>query len=75
MRISVVGPARPDDVWQRYVHLDAWPGWSPQIRRVDPAGSDLEAGLAGVVQAGPADQRFVMVTWVAPSPGTTSLTE
>lgn len=44
------GTASPDEVWDRYLHPSRWPGWSPQIRRVDVAVDRLTPGLRGCVR-------------------------
>jgi len=65
MRLSLTvradGGADPDLVWERYARLDLWSTWSPQIRRVEPDGARLSAGLQGLVH-GPAGvaARFVV---------------
>ena len=48
-KISANGRAVPDDVWRRYVEPDQWPGWSPQIRRVDCTDRRLRVGSKGKV--------------------------
>jgi hypothetical protein len=35
--ISYEGPAPADEVWRRYTEPAAWPGWAPQVSRVDVA--------------------------------------
>jgi Polyketide cyclase / dehydrase and lipid transport len=36
-------------VWERYEELDLWPTWSPYLRRAEPVGVRLRAGLTGRV--------------------------
>ncbi len=48
--IEATGPARPEQVWDRYVRPAMWPSWSPQIRTVDYPHPELVAGTAGVVR-------------------------
>jgi Polyketide cyclase / dehydrase and lipid transport len=45
--LAAVGPADPDDVWERYAEPAAWPSWSPQIRRVEFDGARIRAGATG----------------------------
>jgi hypothetical protein len=50
--ISAEGEASTDEVWRRYTHPASWPGWAPQIRRVDagdPADEVIERGTRGTV--------------------------
>ena len=49
--LTVQGPCAPDEVWDRYLRPDRWPGWSPQIRSVDHDGAVVTAGSRGVVHA------------------------
>jgi hypothetical protein len=44
------GAAPADLVWERYVRLERWPHWSPQITGVDADGEVLRPGLRGVVR-------------------------
>lgn len=55
------GGADPDLVWERYARLELWSTWSPQVRRAEPDGARLSAGLEGLVH-GPAGiaARFVV---------------
>ncbi|MDQ6896066.1 MAG: SRPBCC family protein [Actinomycetota bacterium] len=47
--VGTSGPLPPDQVWERYAVLAAWPSWSPQISRVDATSSRLTPGMTGVV--------------------------
>lgn len=58
--ISVHGPASPADVRRSYLRTACWPDWSPQIRRVRPAGAVLAPGLSGTV-VGPCGLRVRFV--------------
>lgn len=51
MRRQVVGrgDATVEVAWQRYVDLDAWSDWSPQIRGVRSDQRRLVPGLRGAV--------------------------
>ena len=51
LTLRASGPASAQAAWQRYVDLDAWATWSPQIDAVDTAGGTrtLTAGLTGTV--------------------------
>ena len=51
-QVAARGDARLEVAWQRYVDLDAWPDWSPQIRGVRCDRRTLVGGLRGTV-AGP----------------------
>ena len=50
MRLRARGGASATAVWDRYVHPDRWPEWSPQIRRVDVPSDRLVTGLTGTVR-------------------------
>jgi hypothetical protein len=47
--VTATGPAPVDIVWRRYVEPARWPGWSPQIRRVDCSDPVIRAGSTGRV--------------------------
>ena len=49
--MTVRGAAPAELAWQRYVEPARWPGWSPQIRRVDCADEVLRLGSVGTVHA------------------------
>ncbi|MGZ5405144.1 MAG: SRPBCC family protein [Nocardioides sp.] len=49
MLISVDGPAAPAEVWRRYTSPAAWPGWAPQITRVDSPDDPIVTITKGVV--------------------------
>lgn len=49
MTLAATGPVPAAVAWERYAELDRWPAWSPQLRRVEPAGAVLAAGLRGRV--------------------------
>jgi hypothetical protein len=61
MTMAATGPVAAPAAWDRYVQLDRWPTWSPQLRRVEPAGAVLTAGMTGRVH-GPlgASARFTV---------------
>jgi hypothetical protein len=44
------GPASADVVWLRYAEPSRWPGWAPQIRRVDTAAGRIAPGVTGTVR-------------------------
>ena len=52
-RLAVTGPARPDEVWDRYLRPARWSEWSPQIRRVDASDDTIRAGTRGRVWGPP----------------------
>lgn len=47
MRAS--GPVDPREAWERYMIPARWPGWSPQIRRVECYEERLTSGATGRV--------------------------
>lgn len=58
MTISAAGAAKPEAVWQQYIHPDRWSDWSPQISAVDYPGEvratpgvAIGAGGVGTVHA------------------------
>lgn len=53
MLVSVEGPADAAEVWRRYTSPAEWPGWAPQIMRVDTPDDPIQPGTRGVVH-GPA---------------------
>ncbi|MCS0602762.1 SRPBCC family protein [Streptomyces sp. LP11] len=53
MTLRATGRARPELVWQRYVQVDRWASWSPQIRAVRCVGRRLAPGLSGTVESVP----------------------
>lgn len=50
MRIEAEGPASADLVWERYTRPSLWPGWAPQIRRVEATDDPIVAGTRGTVR-------------------------
>jgi hypothetical protein len=48
--ISTEGLAPADEVWRRYTEPAAWPGWAPQISRVDAPVDVIEHGTRGTVR-------------------------
>lgn len=50
MHLRASGPVAPDVAWQRYARFELWPTWSPQIRRVEVAATELAPGVRGVVR-------------------------
>ncbi|GGT00091.1 SRPBCC family protein [Streptomyces chromofuscus] len=51
LTLHATGPARPETAWQRYVDVDQWASWSPQIKAVHTARRHLAPGLSGTVEA------------------------
>ncbi|MEU6404256.1 SRPBCC family protein [Streptomyces sp. NPDC046985] len=51
LTLRAAGPARPGTVWRRYVLLDQWASWSPQIRAVHADGRVIAPGLSGTVES------------------------
>lgn len=49
MLVSVEGPAVPSQAWRRYTSPALWPGWAPQITRVEASGDPITAGCRGIV--------------------------
>ncbi|HWJ10879.1 MAG TPA: SRPBCC family protein [Nocardioides sp.] len=53
MRVQACGPARPEDVWERYTDPELWPSWAPQIKFVRRAhgspGGLVAPGMRGTV--------------------------
>jgi hypothetical protein len=49
--IRVAGPASPDQVWERYAVPERWPGWAPQISRVQASAPRIAPGVTGRVWA------------------------
>lgn len=49
-QVAARGDAPLEVAWQRYVDLDSWRDWSPQIREVRSDQRTLAAGLSGTVQ-------------------------
>lgn len=49
--ISATGSIQPAVAWERYAELERWPGWAPQITRVQAPAPRLVAGLRGRVRA------------------------
>ncbi|WP_214406284.1 SRPBCC family protein [Pseudonocardia lacus] len=44
------GPAAAEVVWERYAQPRRWPGWAPQIRRVETAAARIAPGVTGTVR-------------------------
>lgn len=49
MKVSATGPADAAEVWRRYTSPAAWPGWAPQITRVDADHDPIRPATRGVV--------------------------
>ncbi len=49
--VHQTGRADAATVWQRYLHPQLWPTWSPQIASVDCADASIRSGSTGVVHA------------------------
>ena len=49
--VAARGPLSPDEAWERYADLDAWPRWAPQITGVSAPSRRLVPGLRGTVRA------------------------
>ncbi|MFE0454127.1 SRPBCC family protein [Streptomyces sp. NPDC058914] len=49
--LHATGPAIPETVWRRYVCVDEWASWSPQIKAVQAAERRLTAGMSGTVES------------------------
>ncbi len=49
--IRVAGPASRDQVWARYAVPQRWPGWAPQISRVQASAPRIAPGVTGRVWA------------------------
>ncbi|MGY1746287.1 SRPBCC family protein [Blastococcus sp. SYSU D00695] len=47
--LHATGPLPPGQVWDRYLYLDRWPKWAPQITGVDCPHRLLTAGARGRV--------------------------
>ncbi|MDN5769492.1 MAG: SRPBCC family protein [Microlunatus sp.] len=47
--LAAAGDSAPDEVWQRYVHLDSWAQWAPFIADVETPSRELQPGLTGRV--------------------------
>ncbi len=47
--VRATGAASSTQAWQRYVELDRWATWSPQVQRVEADGRLLVPGLTGRV--------------------------
>jgi hypothetical protein len=47
--LTARGDAAPALVWDRYVDVDRWKQWSPQIQAVEAPSRKIVAGLEGTV--------------------------
>ncbi|MBM9466060.1 SRPBCC family protein [Nakamurella leprariae] len=47
--LTATGPVPVEVTWLRYVEPARWPGWSPQMRRVDCSDPVIRAGSTGRV--------------------------
>lgn len=72
LRLSVTGPAHPDEVWDRYLRPRRWAEWSPQIRRVERSDEEIRAGTTGRVWGPPGLAVDFTVTAVDPAARTWS---
>ncbi|MFJ3640871.1 SRPBCC family protein [Streptomyces sp. NPDC090108] len=50
LELRAVGAAAPDTVWRRYVVVDRWRTWSPQVRAVHTDSPEIRPGLTGTVE-------------------------
>lgn len=48
-RLEAIGTASPEVAWGRYLQIEAWPTWSPQISRVTASAERLGVGVTGRV--------------------------
>lgn len=51
LTLTARGTAPADVAWERYARPDRWPGWSPQIRRVETTAGRIAPGVTGTVRA------------------------
>ncbi|WP_077801678.1 SRPBCC family protein [Streptomyces sp. JHA26] len=51
LTLDVTGPATPATVWERYVRVDRWASWSPQIRGVHTDVLCITPALQGTVES------------------------
>jgi hypothetical protein len=51
LTLPATGPAAPATVWERYVRVDRWASWSPQIRAVYTDSPCIVPELAGTVES------------------------
>ncbi|MFD5449406.1 SRPBCC family protein [Streptomyces sp. NPDC003470] len=51
LTLNATGPAAPGTVWERYVRVDRWASWSPQIRAVHTDGPYITPALRGTVES------------------------
>ncbi|WP_318216602.1 SRPBCC family protein [Streptomyces sp. SCL15-6] len=51
LTLHATGPAAPATVWERYVRVDRWASWSPQIRAVHTDSPCIVPALAGTVES------------------------
>jgi hypothetical protein len=49
MLVSAEGAAPAERVWERYTSPALWPGWAPQISRVDADDDPIVGGTRGTV--------------------------
>ncbi|HYP44798.1 MAG TPA: SRPBCC family protein [Propionibacteriaceae bacterium] len=47
--VAVVGPASPEEAWERYAVITRWPEWAPPIRAVEATAPRLAVGVTGLV--------------------------
>ncbi|MER6349576.1 SRPBCC family protein [Streptomyces sp. NPDC001595] len=51
LTLKAVGPAEPATVWERYVQVDRWADWSPQIKAVHADRRRIAPALTGSVES------------------------
>ncbi|MEU9593805.1 SRPBCC family protein [Streptomyces sp. NPDC048193] len=51
LTLEAAGPAAPATVWERYVRVDRWASWSPQIRAVHTDALYITPALEGTVES------------------------
>ena len=47
--LQASGPADPETAWGRYLEPQGWPGWAPQITRVEASARRIAPGVTGRV--------------------------
>jgi hypothetical protein len=50
LAVGATGRAAVDEVWDRYIHPQRWPQWSPQISSVDCSDDTIRPGSTGIVR-------------------------
>ncbi len=49
MLVETVGPATPEEVWQRYTTPQTWSSWAPHLKGVETDATEIAAGVEGRV--------------------------